>query len=166
MRCKLPLVSEILYNLLTPFSFAPQRLRARPKAYRAKVDESNGKVTLYMDPHVAAHNAAASLLGSSEPGEKGLIVDYCLSELSRMGEPDTKAFAVPNSDQYEPTNVELEHPLYPRQAKALTRMLAIEGGEVEFSEEERSEHVLPGIGWCMIGRASKNSPLRGGVLGE
>ncbi len=84
-----------------------------------------------------------------------------------MGEPDTKVFAVPNSDEYSPTNVPgLALPLYPRQAKALTRMLSIENGKVEFSEEERSEHVLPGIGWCMIGRASKKSALRGGVLGD
>ena len=57
-------------------------------------------------------------------------------------------------------------PLYKRQAKALTRMLAIESGDVMFSEEERSEHVLSGIGWCMIARAAKKTPLRGGVLGD
>ena len=45
-------------------------------------------------------------------------------------------------------------------------MLAIESGDVAFSEEERSEHVLPGVGWCLIARAKKTSPLRGGVLGD
>ena len=84
-----------------------------------------------------------------------------------MGEPFTKEFHVPNSDAYEETQVEgMVLPLYPRQAKALTRMQAIEAGQVEFSEEERSEHILNGVGWCLIGRAAKKSPLKGGVLGD
>ena len=84
-----------------------------------------------------------------------------------MGEPVTKEFRVPNSDAHEETTVEdLEMPLYTRQARALSRMLAIERGDVFFSEEERSEHILPGIGWCLIARAAKKSPLRGGVLGD
>jgi SNF2 family DNA or RNA helicase len=83
-----------------------------------------------------------------------------------MGEPETKEFHVPNSDAYETAHVELNLPLYKRQAKALRRMLDIENGSVEFSEEERSEHVLAGVGWCLIARASKKTPLRGGVLGD
>lgn len=106
-----------------------------------------------MNPYVAAHRAAAQL-GGEHTG--GIDVDYCLSELSSMGEPDTKEFHVPNSDAYAETTVDaLELPLYHRQAKALTRMLAIERGDVAFSEEERSEHVLPGIGWCLIAKAAK-----------
>mmetsp|Transcript_26349 Transcript_26349/g.39929 ORF Transcript_26349/g.39929 Transcript_26349/m.39929 type:complete len:680 (+) Transcript_26349:2845-4884(+) len=121
-----------------------------------------------MTPAVAAHRAAAFLVhGRGNDDANTLEVDYCLSELSSMGEPDTKEFHVPNSDAYKETPVEgLELPLYPRQAKALTRMLAIESGDVLFSEEERSEHILPGIGWCLIARAAKKSPLRGGVLGD
>ena len=144
------------------FSMSVQRLSARPAPFRCVADREGGSVTLYMNPYVAAHRAAAPLLGKEGCTE----VDYCLSELSRMGEPDTKAFLVPNSDRYEETSVKLELPLYKRQAKALTRMLEIENGDVCFSEEERSEHVLPGIGWCMIARATKKSPLRGGVLGD
>lgn len=117
-----------------------------------------------MNPYVAAHRAAAQLGGEST---ETLDVDFCLSELSSMGEPDTKVFHVPNSDAYEPANVPgMQLPLYKRQAKALTRMMAIERGDVLFSEEERSEHVLSGIGWCLIARAAKKSPLRGGVLGD
>jgi len=94
-------------------------------------------------------------------------VYYCLSELARMGEPLTKEFHVPNSDAYEEATVEgMALPLYPRQAKALSRMQAIENGEVAFNEEERSEHILNGVGWCLIGRATKTSPLKGGVLGD
>ena len=141
-----------------------QRLLARPPPFRCLANREEGNVTLYMDPYVAAHKAAAPLVGQEGGAPK---VDYCLSELSFMGEPDTKVFAVPNSDAYEATPVEsLELPLYKRQAKALTRMLAIENRDVSFSEEERSEHILPGIGWCMIARAAKTSPLRGGVLGD
>lgn len=60
----------------------------------------------------------------------------------------------------------MELPLYPRQAKALSRMRDIEAGKVDFTEEERSEHILNGIGWCLIGRASSTTPLKGGVLGD
>jgi hypothetical protein len=128
------------------------------------VDRAQGKLVVCMNPYVAAHRAAAQLGGESAGT---LDVDYCLSELSCMGEPDTKVFHVPNSDSYGETTVaNMVLPLYKRQAKALTRMLAIESGKVPFSEEERSEHVLSGIGWCLIARAAKKSPLRGGVLGD
>lgn len=126
--------------------------------------KSQGKLVVQSNVHVAAHRAAAQL-GGEDTGT--IEVDYCLSELSSMGEPDTKEFHVPNSDAYEDTAIDgLEFPLYKRQAKALTRMLEIENGDVPFSEEERSEHILPGIGWCLMARAAKKSPLRGGVLGD
>ena len=140
------------------------RLLKRPTSFKAKVSQNDGKLLLSMNPYVAVHRAAA-ILGGEATDE--INTSYCLSELSSMGEPDTKDFKVPNSDEYTPTEIpELELPLYPRQAKALTRMLDIESGSVQFSEEERSEHILPGVGWCLIGKASKRSPLRGGVLGD
>ena len=80
-----------------------------------------------------------------------VCVCYCLLELARMGEPLTKEFHVPNSDAYEDTQVNgMALPLYPRQAKALTRMQAIENGRVEFNEEEMREHILNVVGWCLI----------------
>ena len=128
------------------------------------IDKSHGQLVVSMNPCVAAHDAAARL---GRENSSSAEIDYCLAELSSMGEPDTKEFKVPNSDSYEETSVDvLELPLYKRQAKALSRMLAIERGEIHFCEEERSEHVLPGIGWCLIARACKNSRLRGGVLGD
>lgn len=152
-------------QLLTRIPFlSNQKLHARPPAFRVEVSASDGQLVVAMNPCVAAHNAAARLGG--EPSAL-VEVDYCLSELSSMGEPDTKEFRVPNSDAYQVAVVQgLELPLYPRQAKALSRMIAIERGDVHFSEEERSEHILPGIGWCLIARAAKKSPLRGGVLGD
>jgi len=139
-------------------------LLKRPTAFKAKVSQTDGKLVLSMNPYVAVHRAA-SILGGEETDH--VDIDYCLSELSSMGEPDTKDFKVPNSDEFTPTHVpELELPLYPRQAKALTRMMDIERGKVKFPEEEHSEHILPGVGWCLIGKASKKSPLRGGVLGD
>eukprot|EP00536_Pseudo-nitzschia_multiseries_P006390 jgi/Psemu1/192957/e_gw1.134.12.1 len=140
------------------------RLLKRPTAFKAEVNKTGGRLVLSMNPYVAAHRAAA-ILGGEETDH--VDIEYCLSELSSMGEPDTKNFKVPNSDEFVPTEVpELELPLYPRQAKALTRMMDIERGKVKFPEEERSEHILPGVGWCLIGKASKKSPLRGGVLGD
>lgn len=127
--------------------------------------KSRGQIVVSMDPSVAAHEAAARLGGEKAGSIK---TDFCLSELSSMGEPDTKEFRVPNSDAFPKAHVEglLELPLYTRQAKALSRMVSIENGEVPFTEEERSENILPGIGWCLIGRATRKSPLRGGVLGD
>lgn len=134
------------------------------------VDQAQGRLVVNVNPCVAAHHAAAPLLrgrGGTEALAKSLKLSYCLAELSSMGEPETKEFRVPNSDLYSETHVEgLSLPLYTRQARALTRMQAIEDGSVHFSEAERSEHVLPGIGWCLIARAEKKSPLRGGVLGD
>jgi hypothetical protein len=136
----------------------------RPRAFHVEADKATSKLVISMDPRVVAHQAAAQL-----GGEKcsSLNVEYCLSEVSSMGEPPTKEFHVPNSDHYPETHVDgLELPLYQRQAKALSRMMAIENGNVLFSEEERSEDVLPGVGWCLIARARKHTPLRGGVLGD
>ena len=140
------------------------RLFNRPTAFDVSINKSDRKLVVRMDPHVPAHRAAAQL-GGEVAGS--VEVDYCLSELSSMGEPPTKDFRVPNSDCYKETTVDgLVLPLYERQAKALTRMQAIESGSVTFSEEERAEIVLPGIGWCLIARAAKHSRLRGGVLGD
>lgn len=135
---------------------------ARPPAFQAGIEKTDGTLTIRINPYALAHRAAATL-----GGEKAEVhVDFSLNELSSMGEPETKEFAVPNSDVYEPTNVDMKYPLYPRQAKALTRMMDIESGNVVFPEEERSEEVLPGVGWCAMAKASKKSPLRGGVLGD
>ena len=116
-----------------------------------------------MNPYALAHRAAATLGG--EDGAD-VAVEYSLNELSSMGEPIARPFQVPNSDSYEPTFVKLLFPLYTRQAKALTRMMSIENSSVMFREEERAEENLPGVGWCAIARAFKESPLRGGVLGD
>ncbi len=138
--------------------------------FEVNVEKANGKLIIRMNPIVAGHQAAAYLVrgrGLDDQFVKSINVEYCVSELSRMGEPMTKEFHVPNSDGYKETNVMgMEFSLYPRQKKALTRMITIENGEVEFNEEERSEHILNGVGWCLIGRATKASPLKGGVLGD
>ena len=146
------------------------KLQRRPPVFQACADRKNGKLIISMNPVVAGHQAAAHLIRSRGLGDdyiRSVCVYYCLSELSRMGEPLTKEFHVPNSDAYVETHIEsLELPLYPRQAKALTRMQAIESGLVEFNEEEMSEHILNGVGWCLIGRAARKNPLHGGVLGD
>ena len=52
--------------------------------------------------------------------------------------PDRPAFFQPGKKLYE------------RQARALGRMLAIDDGDVDFTEEEMSDHALAsGIGWTL-----------------
>jgi hypothetical protein len=97
----------------------------------------------YASTDALAHRAA-NALGGEETEE--VKIEWSLNELSSMGEPIARPFQVPNSDAHEPANVELLYPLYTRQAKALTRMLDIENGKVIFSEEERAEENLPGVG--------------------
>jgi site-specific DNA-cytosine methylase len=141
-----------------------QRLLRRPLPFRVTADPSQRELIISMNPSVAAYNAVDRL-----GGDKSRItsIQYSLAELSSMGEPGTKEFKVPNSDSNEGVSVVgLKLPLYTRQSKALSRMIAIERGDVLFAEEERSEHLLPGIGWCMIAKATKKKPLPGGVLGD
>jgi len=147
-----------------------KKLLARPPVFEASADKANGKLIIRMNPSVAGHQAAAHLVrgrGLSDDYVKSVNVEYTLSELSRMGEPSCSEFQVPNSDAYDEATVDgMELPLYSRQAKALTRMQAIEEGKVKFDEEERSEHILNGVGWCLIGKATASNPLKGGVLGD
>ena len=134
------------------------------------VSKKSCELSVQMDPFVVAHQAASYLLrgrGLGDDYARSVEVSYRLSELTTMGEPETKPFHVPNSDAFDETIVEgMKLPLYKRQAKALTRMKSIEDGDVDFNEEERCEEILPGVGWCMIGRACQKSPLKGGVLGD
>eukprot|EP00934_Nitzschia_sp_Nitz4_P001526 Nitzschia sp. Nitz4//scaffold16_size188269//113894//121049//NITZ4_001800-RA/size188269-processed-gene-0.61-mRNA-1//1//CDS//3329538544//1526//frame0 len=141
-----------------------KQLRNRPNAFIVKVDPT--ALEICMNPSVAAHRAAA-LLGVDKTTASQVEVEFCLTEMSSMGEPDALEFHVPNSDGFKETAVPtLALPLYSRQARALTRMLKMECGEVAFSEEERSEHILPGVGWCLISKAARKRPLRGGVLAD
>ena len=46
-------------------------------------------------------------------------------------------------------------------------MLAIDDGDVDFTEEEMSDHALAsGIGWTLKVKATREAPLRGGVLAD
>ena len=57
--------------------------------------------------------------------------------------------------------------LFARQARALSRMLAIDAGEIGFDEVEYSDHTLSsGVGWTLNVRAVRSGPLRGGVLAD
>mmetsp|Transcript_4107 Transcript_4107/g.5670 ORF Transcript_4107/g.5670 Transcript_4107/m.5670 type:complete len:1268 (-) Transcript_4107:118-3921(-) len=138
----------------------------RPKAWNVSVNLNACSLKVRMNPVVAAHNAAAALIQGRDVIDD-LQVSIRLAELTSMAEADTTEFRVQNSDVYGETSVPgLKLPLFPRQAKALTRMMDIECGKVIFSEEERSEHVLPGVDWCLMGRATRNCPLKGGVLAD
>ena len=132
--------------------FYAQRLLNRPTAFQVSVDKAQGKLVVCMNPYVAAHRAAAHLRGENTGS---LDIDYCLSELSSMGEPDTKVFHVPNSEAYEETTITgMELPLYKRQAKALTRMLDIESGKVPILQR-RTVRARPFWYWLVLDCTSR-----------
>jgi hypothetical protein len=143
------------------------KLVKRPKPWTVAVKEVDGSLIVRCNPIIAAHRARALLPGDSNDD---IEVAYQVAEYSSMAEPNTEKFKIPNSDAYAPVTFDEDNglllPLYPRQAKAVTRMIDIEKGRVEFNEEERSEHTLPGVDWCLIAKASRKTTLRGGVLGD
>jgi site-specific DNA-cytosine methylase/superfamily II DNA or RNA helicase len=164
------------YDPAESVSFEDQ-LRNRPNVWdlRVRRDERCPNVLdarLGIRPMAAAHRAAAALrsTGSSSSCDS-VRCDWRVVEPTQDLEGVPAAFRVPNSDPYgeaaTPKAFLMQaEKLYPRQRRALQRMLDIEAGVVEFEQEERSEHALPGIGWLLEARAASRIKLPGGVLAD
>eukprot|EP00931_Biecheleriopsis_adriatica_P048312 TRINITY_DN27914_c0_g2_i1.p1 TRINITY_DN27914_c0_g2~~TRINITY_DN27914_c0_g2_i1.p1 ORF type:complete len:2094 (+),score=462.88 TRINITY_DN27914_c0_g2_i1:118-6282(+) len=149
------------------------RMRHRPKIWRVEVRCRSGRASSRFSvlPVSAAHRAAAALQPCSASKDKHIFCDWRIAEPSQDLDAETSSFQVPNSNAFkqEPTPSALKacgKELYERQARALRRMLDIEAGLVEFTEEERSEHQLPGVSWLMEARARSTQCLPGGVLAD
>jgi site-specific DNA-cytosine methylase len=141
-------------------------IQTRPEVWKPRIS-TQGSVEVQVCPEAAAHRAAVSI---TRGNQQEATCSWRLSEPSMALESTPGAFHVPTSDDYKeaptPMLFETGQKLYPRQARALARMQSVEAGEVEFFQEERSEHALPGVGWIFEAKAEVKCRIPGGVLAD
>ncbi|GMH56832.1 hypothetical protein TrLO_g11280 [Triparma laevis f. longispina] len=145
-----------------------QAMACRPHGWEVFVSKK-GEIEVNIRPHVLAHLAASALLNKRGLEEKkDVIMEYRLSDIKTQSDPVVDEFKISNTDDYKGTVVNLKgnYKLYPRQEKALTKLLQIDEGDVEYKESEMSEQRLPGTAYTLNTRASREAPLRGGVLAD
>ena len=147
-------------------------LQDAPQAFEIWLDREHESVTVKYYPKVVAHHAASHLVRSRGPSDdidKDVVVSYRLSDLRQQADPVVLPFIVRNCRSEAPSHVSLNAPyhLYERQAKVVSKMLAIEDGERPFEEVEVTEMGLPGsTGLSLVARASRGTSLRGGVIAD
>lgn len=143
-------------------------LQTAPQCFSFVVDRNNRSLAIECLPEVAAHHAAHGLIeGRGGRLEKDLTVDFRLCSVQE--DPVLDRFKLHNCQDLPETNVPLrgDYELYERQKKAVTKMVRIESGEVEFEEIEMNEQTMPGAaGWSLLARARRMSKLRGGVIAD
>ncbi len=145
-------------------------LRSAPQCFDFVADRKEGCLTVKCYPQVAAHHAAFALIeGRGEGMERDVSVTFRLLCSSQQKDPILQRFLLHNCRELDETSVKLKgnFDLYERQKKAVTKMLNIEGGKVDFEEIEMSEQPMPGsTGWSLVAKASRTSQLRGGVIAD
>ena len=145
-------------------------LQSAPQCFDFVADRKEGSLTVKCNPHVAAHHAAFALIdGRGEGMEHDVSVTFRLLSSSQQKDPVLRRFLLHNCRELDETSVKLKgnFELYERQMKALTKMLNIEGGEVDFEEIEMSEQLMPGsTGWSLVAKASRTSELKAGVIAD
>lgn len=146
-------------------------LQAAPKPFEVWINNSKGKLTVKCFPQVVAHQAAGQLIGGRGLGhlEKGISVSFRLMDLMQQNDPVTAAFKVSNCDSEKISDISLNggFSLYERQAKVVTKMVAIENGSTDFEELEMSEHEMPGsTRLSLIAKATRTAKVRGGVIAD
>ncbi|CAE8594810.1 unnamed protein product [Polarella glacialis] len=148
------------------------KMKQRPTAWRVRLRQrkqaSSGEAEVAVRPIAAAHRAAVALPRSSP---SAIRCEWRVVEPSQELESMPGAFRVPNSDAFALTETPKAmraqgKELYPRQCRALRRMLDIEAGLVSFEQEERWEGALDGVGWLLEARATASRKLPGGVLAD
>ncbi|CAE8677271.1 unnamed protein product, partial [Polarella glacialis] len=148
------------------------KMKQRPAVWRVQLRQreksSSGKAEVAVRPIAAAHRAAVALPRSSP---SAIRCEWRVVEPSQELESMPGAFRVPNSDAFAlaktPRAMKAQgKKLYPRQCRALRRMLDIEAGLVSFEQEERWEGGLDGVGWLLEARATSSRKLPGGVLAD
>jgi len=145
-------------------------LREAPQTFDFILDRNQGKLEVKLNHLVTAHHAANNLInGRAGTISKEINVQYRLSDIQGQDDPHLKQFKVHSCDEEQPTVVQLRKPhnLYPRQQKAVSKMLAIEERRTNFEEMEISEHNMPGsVGWSCMARATRNAKISGGVVAD
>ena len=145
-------------------------LRSAPQCFEFVADRKEGSLTVKCNPQVAAHHAAFGLIeGRGEGMERDVSLSFRLLSISQQKDPVLRRFLLHNCRELDETSVELKgnFDLYERQKKALTKMLNIEGGNVDFEEIEMSEQPMPGsTGWSLVAKAKRTSQLKGGVIAD
>ncbi|KAL9190563.1 hypothetical protein ACHAXT_000269 [Thalassiosira profunda] len=144
-------------------------LENAPVCFDIVVDRKERSLTVNCHPSVAAHQAAFGLIEGRGSGiERQVSLKFRLLSSSQK-DPVLERFRLHNCSDLPETRVPLKapHQLYERQQKAVTKMLRVERGEVEFDEIEMSEQVMPGsTGWSLVAKASRTTRLRGGVIAD
>lgn len=143
-----------------------RQMQTRPEVWKPRM-ATGDSVEVSVCPEAAAHRAAAAITHGKA---QEVTCSWRLIEPSSALESTPGAFKVPTSDDYDqaltPKMFVNGYKLYPRQARALARMQSVEAGDILFSQEERSEHALPGVGWIFEAKAEVNRKLPGGVLAD
>lgn len=143
-----------------------REMQTRPEVWKPRMTTC-GMVEVRVCPEAAAHRAAAAI---SHGNKEDMTCSWRLMEPSTALESTPGAFKVPTSDKYPeaptPKLFKDEYKLYERQARALSRMQSLEAGEVNFCQQERSEHELPGVGWIFEAKAEVGCKIPGGVLAD
>jgi SNF2-related domain len=152
-------------------------LQSAPRAFQVCLDptatvDRRRSLKIHYHPEVVAHHAASNLIrgrGATEQ-ESNLTIGYKLSDVSQQPDPVLRPFVVRACHDEVQTVALLKPPyqLYARQAKVLTRMVAIENGERHFDEIELCDMSLPGsVGLSLIAKAERtDTRLRGGVIAD
>ena len=145
-------------------------LQKAPQCFDFIADRKEGSLTVKCNPQVAAHRAAFALIeGRGDKMERDVSVEYRLLSSSNQTDPVLNRFRLHNCQNLSETSVTLkgQFELYERQKKAVTKMLKVENGEVDFEEIEMYEAPMPGkTGWSLNAKASRTTRLRGGVIAD
>jgi len=145
-------------------------LQMAPPCFDVVANRKEASLAVNCYPEVAAHHATFGLIEGRGNGiERGVSVKFRLLTQNNQEDPVLERFRLHNCHDLPETSILLKKPfeLYERQAQAVTKMLRVEKGEVEFDEIEMSEHELSGsMGWSLIAKASRTTNLRGGVIAD
>ncbi len=145
-------------------------LQSSPQCFDFVADRKEGSLTVKCNPKVAAHHAAFGLIdGRGGEMERDVTVTFRLLSSNQQKDPILRRFLLHNCRDMDETSVELKgnFDLYERQKKALTKMLNIEGGNVDFEEIEMNEQSMPGsTSWSLVAKAARTSKLKGGVIAD
>jgi hypothetical protein len=143
-------------------------IKDRPHGWEVFVQKNN--VGVNIRPHVLAQLSAHALIADRGLGDmESIQMHYRLSNIRTQADPEVTEFRIHSTNKEESTDewgFSKKYSLYARQKQGLTRVLAIENGERAYEETEMSEKELPGTGFTLATKASRNVPLRGGVIAD